>query len=144
MKYKILKPDKIPTVLQDCPVVQDVPKAVECLVENKVTIARYEYGNSMMPILRSGQFCKIRPLDIGEQAEVGDALFCYVNGYVGTHMVLTKSNIDPNRTWYLIGMTNMQPLGWTSMVFGIATAMDVLVEEPVVEEQETNHSEASE
>ena len=144
-KYKKIEYNKIPVILGDYPVVQDAFRAVECLRTNKVPIARYEYGNSMMPILRSGQFCVIKPLEHDEEANIGDAVFCYVNGYLGTHMVLMKSKIDPEKTWYLIGMTNTQPIGWTKNIFGIANALNVIVEEhPVVTEEETNCEKASE
>lgn len=124
-KYNI---QNLPNVIEGLPVVQDEEKAVHCLMNEKVPIARYEFGYSMMPILRSGQFCKIRPLEHNEEAKVGDALFCKVNNVIGTHMVLCKSKIDQNRIWYLIGMTDMQPIGWTDCIFGIATAMDHIVE----------------
>lgn len=127
MAFKILKIDSLPHVLDDYPIVQDIEKAITCLIKEKVPIARYEFGHSMMPILRSGQFCKITPFENDDEIEVGDALFCNVNGYVGTHMVLVKSKIDPDKIWYLIGSTDGTPLGWTDTVYGKATAMNTIV-----------------
>lgn len=127
MEFKTLKIDSLPPVLDGYPIVQDIEKAVKCLKEEKVPIARYEFGYSMMPILRSGQFCKITPFETDDEIEVGDALFCNVNGYVGTHMVLVKSKIDPDNIWYLIASTDGTPLGWTDTVYGKATAMNTIV-----------------
>lgn len=124
--------ENIPSVIDGFPVVQDIEKAVQCLTDDKVYICRYEFGDSMMPILRSGQFCAIHPLEDGEEPNIGDAVFCSVSGYVGTHMVLNKSKIDPNKTWYMIGTTDMTPIGWTDEIYGIANAMDVLVSRPAV------------
>ena len=127
MRKKLFDYEKIPNVIEGLPVVQDIEKAIDCLVNQKIPIARFEFGNSMMPILSSGQFCKISPVDHHTEINVGDALFCDVNGYVGTHMVLLKSQIDPDNTWYMIGMTDMQPIGWTKTVYGVANAINYAV-----------------
>lgn len=124
MEKKFYPLEAVPSVIDGLPVVQDIEKAMHSLVDHKVPIARFEFGDSMRPILSSGQFCKITPIDNEEDIKIGDALFCEVNGYVGTHMVLLKSHIDEDKTWYLIGMTDMEPIGWTSNIFGIATAMN--------------------
>ena len=115
--------------IEGIPIVQNIADAISMLtVENK-PIVRYEFGNSMMPILRSGQFCLIKPLQENEEINIGDSVFCNVDGYVGTHMVILKSATDRDNTWYLIGTSSMHVIGWTDVVYGKATGIPYIVDE---------------
>ena len=94
-------------------------------------VARYEYGDSMMPLLQSGEYCILIPKD-KTTIEVGDAVFCEVNGYVMTHMVMMISNIQ-NKPMYLIGSPNYNEFtgqftmyGWTSNVFAKAIGTKII------------------
>lgn len=126
--------DSLPFAIDNVAVVQDIEEAVDTLTIRKLPIVRFEFGTSMMPMLKSGQFCKISPVENVNDINIGDALFCDVNGYVGTHMVWMKSQINPNETWFLIGTTRMELIGWTKTVYGIATAIDHVVDEQKNEE----------
>ena len=46
-------------------------------------VARYEYGDSMMPLLQSGEYCILIPAN-KTTIEVGDAVFCEVNDFTNT------------------------------------------------------------
>lgn len=94
-------------------------------------VARYEYGDSMMPLLQSGEHCLLIPAN-KTTIEVGDAVFCEVNGYVMTHMVMMISKIQ-NKPMYLIGSPNYNEFtgqftmyGWTSNVFAKAIGTKII------------------
>lgn len=90
-------------------------------------VARFEYGDSMSPILLSGEYCILTPLKENEEANVGDAVFCEVNGCLMTHMVIMKSkSAKNNKLYYLIGSTDMQIFGWTDKIFAFANGTRIL------------------
>ena len=57
----------------------------EALAEGK-TIITSEKGNSMTPLIFSGQKHKLAPCTL-EEAQVGDIVYCKVNGRYFTHLV---------------------------------------------------------
>ena len=94
-------------------------------------VARYEWGDSMMPLLQSGEYCILIPAN-KTTIEVGDAVFCEVNGYMMTHMVMMISRIQ-NNPMYLIGSPNYNEItgqftiyGWTSNVFAKAIGTKII------------------
>jgi hypothetical protein len=100
-------------------------------------VARYEWGDSMMPLLQSGEYCILIPSN-KTTIEVGDAVFCEVNGYIMTHMVMMISRIQ-DKPMYLIGSPNYNEItnqftiyGWTSNVF--AKAIGTKIIHPKIEE----------
>lgn len=98
------------------------------MLNNGIELARFEFGNSMSPKLLSGEYCILKPLKNGEEANVGDAVFCNVNGIVMTHMVLSKKNND-SKVEYLISDTSGNIYGWTSEIYAIAHGTKVLEKE---------------
>jgi hypothetical protein len=110
-------------------VIQDPKEAAEELKKGH-KVARFEYGDSMMPIFYSGEYAvltpKISPFDI----HIGDAVFCELNGYYMTHMVLNVSDSAANEKYYLIGNTALQPYGWVpySKVYAKAKGTRILKE----------------
>lgn len=97
-------------------------------------VARYEWGESMMPLLQSGEYCILIPAN-KTTIEVGDAVFCEVNGYVMTHMVMMISKIQ-GEPMYLIGSpnydrtTNTFPIyGWTKNVYAKAIGTKIFQNE---------------
>lgn len=82
-------------------------------LQNGETFITSEKGNSMTPLIMSGQEHKLAPAT-WEQVEVGDIVYCRVGGYYYTHLVKAKElqrgvQIGNNR-----GGIN----GWTKQVFG--------------------------
>jgi hypothetical protein len=82
-------------------------------LQNGETFITSEKGNSMIPLIKSGQEHKLAPAT-WEQVEVGDIVYCKVNGNFYTHLVKAKElqrgvQIGNNR-----GGIN----GWTKQVFG--------------------------
>jgi hypothetical protein len=81
-------------------------------LETKGTGTMTCFGNSMTPILKSGQTLTfIRQ----ENYEVGDIVFCRVkNHYIDAHKILKKSRSKG----YLIGNNHGHENGWTRTVYG--------------------------
>lgn len=72
-----------------------------------------EKGNSMTPLIKSGQKHLISPINI-EDVEVGDIVYCKVKGNFYTHLVKAK-NKDRG---LLIGNNHGHINGWTKNVYG--------------------------
>lgn len=81
-------------------------------LENGETFVTSEKGNSMIPLIKSGQKHKLAPTTL-EQVEVGDIVYCKVKGNYYTHLVTAKGDkgvqISNNH-----GYVN----GWTKQVYG--------------------------
>lgn len=81
-------------------------------LRNGETITTSEKGNSMTPIIKSGQKHILEPVSL-EQVSKGDVVFCKVNGRYYTHLVTAVGErgvqISNNQ-----GHVN----GWTKIVFG--------------------------
>ena len=126
MKIDKVRYVKNPSIINGVVVENDAFKALEML-KNGQAVARFEYGDSMSPILLSGEYCILCPFLHGREANIGDAVFCNVNGYLMTHMVLMKSrNVSDDKPYYLIGSTNGQTYGWTNKVYALAQGTRVL------------------
>lgn len=102
------------------PVVQDVEEVLENL-KNKKVVARFEYGDSMSPILVNGEYAILVPIDAISDVNIGDAVFCEVNGCYLTHMVWMKSN-----GYCLIGSSHGEINGWTDKVYAIAEKTNII------------------
>lgn len=81
-------------------------------LRNGETIKTSEKGNSMVPLIKSGQEHILAPAT-WEQAEIGDMVFCRVKGNHYTHLVKAKSERG-----LLIGNNHGRINGWTKAVFG--------------------------
>ena len=106
-----------PQTLDGLKVVQDIDEVVKTL-QNGEAVARFEYGDSMQPILVNGQYARLTPTKT--LPKIGDAVFCKVNGYWMTHMVW---NVNEASKYCLIGSSDGDMYGWTNEVLAIATPM---------------------
>ena len=79
------------------------------------TFITSEKGNSMSPIIKSGQEHKLAPVKL-EDVKVGDIVFCKVKGRYYTHLVKGKGIRG-----LLIGNNKGGINGWTKQVFGKVT-----------------------
>ena len=77
------------------------------------TIISKEPGNSMSPLIKSGQKHKLEPTTI-EEVEVGDIVYCKVKSNFYTHLVKAKNNTKG----CLIGNNKGGVNGWTKNIFG--------------------------
>lgn len=82
-------------------------------LQNGETFVTSEKGNSMVPLIKSGQDHKLEPAK-WEDVEVGDIVYCKVSGHWYTHLVKAK---DPNKG-VQIGNNKGHINGWTKQVYG--------------------------
>lgn len=80
---------------------------------NGETFITSEKGNSMVPLIKSGQEHKISPISI-EDVDIGDIVYCKVKGNYYTHLVKAKDIIKG----LLIGNNRGGINGWTKQVYG--------------------------
>ena len=72
------------------------------------------FGNSMLPILKSGQRVRFEKQD---EYEIGDIVFCKVRGrYIDAHKI-TKKN---KKKGYMIANNSGHENGWTRTIYGKA------------------------
>jgi hypothetical protein len=77
------------------------------------TIETSEKGNSMTPLIHSGQKFRLAPCTLDE-CRVGDIVYCKVHGRYFTHIVKAK-NLDRGAQ---IGNNHGHINGWTKNIFG--------------------------
>jgi hypothetical protein len=75
-----------------------------------------EKGNSMMPLIKSGQDHVLEPIT-WDKAEVGDIVYCKVKGNWYTHLVTAKNESRGCQISNNSGYVN----GWTKAVYGVVT-----------------------
>ena len=91
-------------------------KIVIAKLQNGEKVIHRGKGNSMTPIIKSGQQVELEPCT-WEQAKVGDAVFCKVRGMITTHLVTAKNEKKGCRISNNHGHVN----GWTKQVYGKVT-----------------------
>jgi len=78
------------------------------------TFITNEKGNSMAPLIKSGQKHELAPAK-WEDCKKGNIVYCKVRGRFYTHLVKAK-NDDKG---LLIGNNKGRTNGWTKLVYGI-------------------------
>lgn len=82
------------------------------------SIITSEKGNSMIPLIKSGQEHELSPVvDWTKEVKVGDIVYCKVAGRHYTHLVKA---IDPVKGCQ-IGNNHGHINGWTKSIFGKVT-----------------------
>lgn len=106
-------------------VVQDERDVFEAL-KNGETVCRFEWGDSMDPILKNGEYAVLTPIKSPREVKRGDAVFCRMHGnYFMTHMVWEISDCcHDGKIWFKIGSTGTSIYGWTNEVLAIAHGMN--------------------
>jgi len=82
-------------------------------LQNGESFTTSEKGNSMSPLLKSGQEHILAPAT-WEEVEKGDVVYCKVKGNFYTHLVKAKNDTKGCQIGNNKGGTN----GWTRQVFG--------------------------
>jgi SOS-response transcriptional repressor LexA len=76
------------------------------------------FGNSMLPILKSGSTLTFKAFD---SYEIGDIVFCKVKGrYIDAHKI---TKIDANKG-YMIANNKGWENGWTKTIYGRVIAIN--------------------
>lgn len=125
---KFFKNNEIPESIDGIDVAQNEFIALKEYLAKNEKVVRFEYGDSMSPLLISGQFCLLTPLQDNEEVNIGDIVFSAIGTALNTHMVIMKSTKN-GKPYYLIGDSNMRPLGWTDHVFAKAEGIPYAVQE---------------
>jgi len=82
-------------------------------LQNGETFTTSERGNSMVPLIYSGEEHTVTPATI-DDVDVDDIVYCKVNGRFYTHLVKAK---DPKRGCQ-IGNNRGNINGWTKQIYG--------------------------
>ena len=82
-------------------------------LQNGETFTTSEKGNSMVPLIKSGQKHLLAPAT-WEEVEVKDIVYCKVKGNFYTHLVKAKNESKG----CLIGNNRGGTNGWTKQVYG--------------------------
>ena len=80
---------------------------------NDETFTTSEKGNSMTPLIKSGQEHVLAPVNI-EDVQIGDIVYCKVKSYFYTHLVKAISS----EKGLLIGNNKGGINGWSKNVYG--------------------------
>ena len=113
-------------------VVQD-PYEIEKALKNGETVYHWEMGDSMSPLIKHMEYCKIKPC-VPIDVKRGDAVFCVLHDEMGgvwpmVHQVWEISDAShTNELWFKIGSTRTSIFGWTKEVYGIAKGTDIFQE----------------
>ena len=111
-----------PITLDGIRVINDTELLVNTLKEGE-TVAHWEYGDSMIPLLISGQYVRLEP--IHETPHNGDIVYCLVDGEWMCHMVWVVNRFTKQ---CLIGSTSGELYGWADEVIAIGKPMPYTVE----------------
>jgi hypothetical protein len=87
-------------------------KKLETLLSGQ-TITTSEKGNSMVPLIKSGQKHKLAPTK-WEEVDIGDIVYAKVKGKFYTHLVTAKNDKRGCQISNNKGFVN----GWTKQVYG--------------------------
>ena len=114
-------------------VVQSDEEVVKAL-KNGETVCRYEWGDSMTPVLKNGEYANLTPIKDINEVQRGDAVFCVLHDDMGgswpmVHQVWEISDAShTGKLWFKIGSTGTSVFGWTNEVYGIAKGTDIFQE----------------
>jgi hypothetical protein len=89
-----------------------IPSKIQRL-QNGETFETSEKGNSMVPLIKSGQKHILAPVKF-EDVKVDDIVYCKINGKYYTHLVY---KVDKLRG-VLIGNKRGHMNGWTKNIYG--------------------------
>ena len=105
------------TTIDGLKVIADLNEAVETLL-NGETVAHWEWGESMMPILESGQYVRLTPTY--NHPKSGDIVLANVDGKWTCHLALM---VNEASGWCLVGTTSGDVIGWSNNVLAIGKPM---------------------
>ena len=102
-------------------------EAIELLKAGEQTY-KWEYGDSMFPILCSKEYCRIEPVESLDEIHENDAVLCVVNNYAMIHMVQKVFDVKNRGKWFLISTTQGMPFGFTDKIYGKCYSTDIFHE----------------
>lgn len=90
---------------------------VEKLLNGEVITFRPK-GNSMVPLIHSGQEVTVSPVNPETQLAIGDIVLCKVKSKLFLHKIYA---IGPDNKSWLIGNNKGYKNGWTRTIYGHVT-----------------------
>lgn len=104
-------------------VVQSYGEILKRLLQGK-SVVHWEGGNSLHPIIRDMEYCKILPIYY-KNVKKGMCVFCELED--GTLMVHRVNDIITrnDRHWFQIGDTWGNVFGWSKDIFGLAEPTNI-------------------
>lgn len=121
-----------PEKINDIRVAKNYDEVMEAM-RNHESVMYYEFGDSLYPLVRSGEYVHITPC-VPIDVKRGDVVFCILEDRAGNecpmvHQVWEISNAShTGELWFKIGSTMSTIFGWTTRVYGIARGTDVFQE----------------
>ena len=119
-----------PKTIEGLRVIQD-PEEMEQALKNGESFYHWEFGDSMSPLIKNMEYCKITPC-VPNDVKRGDAVFCVLTDEMSggrwamVHQVWEISDAShTNELWFKIGSTSSTIFGWTKEVYGIAKGTDI-------------------
>lgn len=113
-----------PKYIGDIEVINDSAAAITALTKQHKSVARFEFGDSMYPLLISGEYAIIEPVDT-KPLSVGTIVFCNVHGFDMTHMIVEITSVDGEPS-YIIGDTHGYVFGKASEIYGICHRTNIV------------------
>ena len=99
------------------------------------SVYHWEYGVSLFPLIRSGEYCKISPIKDVNDIRTGDVVYCFIRSREGikipmVHMVTKISDASYSKEkWFEIGDTRGFVFGWSNEILGKAVGTNIFHEE---------------
>jgi hypothetical protein len=93
------------------------------LQAGKTVVGYKGRGNSMLPIIKSGEPVTLAPITDPRSLKVGDLVLCRCSGYVFTHKITAIRGKHP-KLEFQISNNSGHVNGWTRAVFGKVVAID--------------------
>lgn len=124
-----------PKELEGLRVVQDGEEIYKAIT-NGESVMHYEFGNSLFPILKSGEYCKISPIK-KEDVVAGMPVFCHFyyrneEGQVADMYMVHRCTEVVKRDgefYFRIDGTDGTHFGWTKDVSGVAESTNIFQDE---------------
>jgi hypothetical protein len=120
-----------PETIDGIRVVQDNEEIADALRHGE-SVYHWEAGDSMTPLIRHMEYCKIVPIGIAGAISRGDAVFCKMRDrltgeeYYMVHQVWEIANCGHDgEYWYKIGSTGTTVFGWSNEILGKAYGTDI-------------------
>lgn len=126
MKKFVDSPSKIEIDGKEITVVQNYADLIT-LVSKGNTVAHWESGDSLFPLIQDMEYCKVSPIN-KDDVTIGMCVLCVIEN-IGTmiHRVVDIVERD-NEKWFQIGDTLNNIYGWTTNVIGLAEHTNIFQE----------------
>ncbi len=92
-------------------------------LESESTVSFRPKGNSMTPLIKSGQLVTLRRVYEFETLTSSDIVLCKVKGRILLHKIIGGRN-ENHSTRYLIGNNHGHVNGWASKIYAVLVKVE--------------------